>query len=84
MKPAVGEETGTSVMAAPYSSSGLDGTGWVFLVLSAIVAIGGTILASWLRPPEGLRDLSRDILGAQGLRHRKAEHRRSERGRDAR
>ncbi|MDQ6751847.1 MAG: hypothetical protein M3017_00160 [Actinomycetota bacterium] len=84
LKPAVGEETGTTIMVAPFVSGGsLTVTDWVFLVLSVLVAIGGTILAVRFRPPEGMRDLRRDILGAEGLRHQSSQLKSNGRDNDA-
>ncbi len=85
LKPAVGEETGTTIMVAPFVPHGaLTGTAWVFLVLSVLVTIGGTILAVRFRPPEGMRDLRRDILGAEGLRHQSSQRESNGRDNDAR
>ncbi|MCY0906411.1 hypothetical protein OS914_16180 [Arthrobacter sp. H14-L1] len=85
LKPAVGEETGTTIMVAPFESRGsLTVTDWVFLVLSVLIAIGGTILAVRFRPPEGMRDLRRDILGAEGLRHQSPQPKSNGRDHDAR
>ena len=70
LKPAVGEETGTTIVLAPYvPRQGLSTESWIFLALSLLVALGGAALASRLRPREGLRDLSRDIHGVDGYRH---------------
>lgn len=68
LKPAVGEETGTSIMLPPFTQGPISVTGWVFLLLSALVAIGGAILAMLFRPREGMRQLRRDILAADGRR----------------
>ncbi|MBN9151131.1 MAG: hypothetical protein KF739_00825 [Cryobacterium sp.] len=65
LKPAVGEETGTTTMLAPYAQGPLTGTDWAFLVLSVLAAVGGTILAMWLRPRQGLRELRHDILAGE-------------------
>lgn len=66
---AVGEETGTTVVVGPYvAQPGLTAEGLIFLILSLLVAIGGAILAAWLRPHEGLRQLSRDIRDAAQAR----------------
>lgn len=69
LKPAVGEETGTTTMLAPFTQGPPTVTDWVFLVLSVLAALGGALLAMWLRPREGLRELSRDILASNGTRH---------------
>ena len=70
LKPAVGDETGTTIMVAPFVYRGsLSVTDWILLVLSVVVAIGGTILAVRFRPLEGMRDLRRDILGAEDRRY---------------
>lgn len=84
LKPAVGEETGTTIMVAPYVSQGpLSVTGWVFLVLSVLLAIGGTVMAVRYRPRESMRDLRRDILGPTGLRHQSTQQESNGRGHDA-
>lgn len=74
LPPAVGDETGTTVMVAPFvQPAPLTGTGLIFLALSLIVAAVGGLLSTRLRPREGLRDLSRDILGAEGIRHHRTD-----------
>jgi len=82
-KPAVGVETGTSTVMAPFAQGPLAVTNWVFLILSVLVAIGGIVLAVRFRPHESLRDLRRDILGAEGLRKRSSQPRSNGRGNDA-
>lgn len=65
-KPAVGEETGTTVVAAPYAGEGpLTATQWILLGLFVLVAAVGSGLAVLLRPRENLDDLRRDILAAR-------------------
>lgn len=67
LEPAVGEETGTTVMLAPLPPRGaLSVTDWIFLGLSVIVAAVGIVLAVIFRPHESLRELSRDIAAARG------------------
>ncbi|WP_315913557.1 hypothetical protein [Arthrobacter sp. lap29] len=84
LKPAVGEETGTTIVVAPFvPPATLTVTAWVFLALSVLVAIGGTILAIRFRPSEGMRDLRRDILGAKGLRHQSSHRESTGRDKDA-
>jgi hypothetical protein len=69
LEPAVGEETGTTVMLAPLPPRGaLSVTDWIFLGLSVLVAAVGIMLAVIFRPHESLRELSRDIAAARGLR----------------
>jgi len=69
LEPAVGEETGTTVMLAPLPPRGaLSVTDWVFLSLSVLVAAVGIVLAVIFRPTESLRELSRDIAAARGRR----------------
>lgn len=64
LKPAVGEQTGTTTVLPPLPPrSGLSGTDWLFLALSALVAVGGILLSVLFRPHESLRDLRRDIEG---------------------
>lgn len=58
LKPAIGEETGTTVMAGPLPPRGaLSGTDRVFLVLSLLVALVGAVLAILFRPHQDMRDL---------------------------
>ena len=58
LKPAIGEETGTTVMLGPLPPRGtLSGTDWAFLGLSLLVALAGAVLAFLFRPRESLRDL---------------------------
>lgn len=84
LKPAVGEETGTTIVVAPFvPPSTLTGTAWVFLAFSVLVAIGGTVLAIRFRPQEDMRDLRRDILGAEGIRHQSSQHESTGRDNDA-
>jgi hypothetical protein len=70
LKPAVGEETGTTTVVGPYPPQGaLTLFDWVILALSVIVLAAGFALAAALRPRESLRELSHDISDAQALRH---------------
>ena len=66
LKPAVGEETGTTTVMPPFTQGPRTLTDWVFLVLSILVALGGAILALLFRPREGMRELRRDILAGDG------------------
>lgn len=74
LQPAVGEETGTTVVVGPYvPRDGIAPESWIFLALSILVAVAGGALALRLRPREGLRDLSRDIHAPDGYRHHPPE-----------
>ncbi|MGB3909581.1 MAG: hypothetical protein WBL06_03800 [Pseudolysinimonas sp.] len=69
LEPAIGEESGTTVMLAPLPPRGaLSVTDWFFLVLSVIVAAVGIALAVIFRPHESLRELRREITAAKGTR----------------
>ncbi|MBX9640490.1 MAG: hypothetical protein K2X97_12385 [Mycobacteriaceae bacterium] len=69
LRPAVGQETGTTEVLPPLPPPGaLSATDWVFLVLSAFVAVVGVLLATRFRPRQSLRELGRDIQAAQDSR----------------
>lgn len=66
LEPAVGDETGTTVMLAPLPPRGaLSVTDWVFLGLSVLAAAVGIVLAVLFRPTESLRELGHDISAAR-------------------
>jgi hypothetical protein len=66
LKPATGEETGTTTVVPPFHGTvALSGTNWLLLILSMLVAVGGAILVYLLRPKENLRALTADILAAR-------------------
>lgn len=84
LEPAVGDETGTTVMLAPFTRSPLaDSTDWLFLALSALAAVGGALLAMRLRPREGLKELRRDILANQDKPRQPSESESNGSGKDA-
>ncbi len=67
--PAVGEETGTTEVLPPLPPrEALSPTDWVFLALSAFVAVVGVVLAVRFRPRQSLRELGRDIQAAEDSR----------------
>ena len=79
LEPAVGEQTGTTVMLAPLPRrAGLSPTDWVFLGLSVLVAAFGIILSVKFRPRETLSELSRDISAAKAGREGTAARSESE------
>jgi hypothetical protein len=59
LKPATGEETGTSLVVPPLSHPELTGRDWVFLVLSVLLAVIGTVLGFLFRPRLKLANLRR-------------------------
>ncbi|MHB1235638.1 MAG: hypothetical protein ACYCZK_08185, partial [Microbacteriaceae bacterium] len=62
LKPAIGEETGTTVVLGPMPPRGqLTGWDWTFLLLSVLAALLGTVLAVLFRPRESLHDLRRTL-----------------------
>lgn len=58
VKPATGDQTGTTVVldALP-SRSGLTGEDWGFLALSVLAILGGLLLAYLFRPHQSVREL---------------------------
>jgi hypothetical protein len=70
LKPATGEETGTTTVIPPLQGSGsLSARDWVLLMLSALVALAGAGLTYLLRPKKDLPALRRDIRAASTGRH---------------
>ena len=66
LAPATGEETGTGIIASDLPGRGaLAGRSWVFLVLSALLAVAGTALAVRFRPAHTVRELSRRLGSAR-------------------
>lgn len=83
LKPATGIETGTTVMLAPIPPrAALGSSEWLLLALSAVIAAVGVSLSVLFRPRESMKDLTRDILAARGLRRTPASARPSEGSRD--
>jgi hypothetical protein len=68
LKPAVGDETGTTTVVSPLQGNGaLTGMDSVLLILSVVVALGGAGLAYLFHPRENLAALGRDIRAAAVL-----------------
>lgn len=58
LKPATGEETGTSIVTDPWlGRAQLSGGDWALLTLSLLIGIAGLALAVVLRPRDSLRGL---------------------------
>lgn len=58
LKPATGDQTGTTVVldALP-ARGGLTGADWAFLTVSMLLILTGLVLAYVFRPPENVREL---------------------------
>jgi hypothetical protein len=68
LKPATGDETGTTKVVSPLQGNGsLTGMDWVLLILSVVVALVGGGVAYRLRPKENLGALGGDIRAASAL-----------------
>lgn len=68
LKPATGDETGTTIVVPPLRRNGsLSGSDWVLLILSLFVAVGGAVFSYRLRPPENLGALGNDIRAVRAL-----------------
>lgn len=68
LKPATGEETGTTMVVPPLQRNGsLSGMDWVLLLLSVLAALGGAVLAYLFRPKENLGALGGDIRAASAM-----------------
>jgi hypothetical protein len=66
LKPATGEETGTTTVVPPFQGTfSPSGANWFLLILSILAAVGGAILVWVLRPKENLKALTDDILAAR-------------------
>ncbi|NMM34702.1 MAG: hypothetical protein HHJ13_12020 [Phycicoccus sp.] len=62
LPPATGEETGTSVIGSDLAGRGdLGARDWVFLAISATLALAGTALALRYRPAHTVRALGRQL-----------------------
>ena len=58
LMPAIGEETGTSVILLPKPGRGrLTTAAWVLGSVSLLLVLAGVALATWFRPPENLKQL---------------------------
>lgn len=74
LKPAVGEETGTTVVLAPLQANGpLSGLDWLFLAVSVAVTLVGVTLSYLFRPSETLGELRTVVLEADRQRHETRE-----------
>jgi hypothetical protein len=63
LPPAVGEQTGTTVVAPALEGRGdLTGRDWLFLALSTVVLLAGVALAYRFRPADTVADLRRRLL----------------------
>lgn len=67
LKPATGIETGTKVVLGPLPPRGpLTGWDWAFLLLSALAALVGAVLAVLFRPRDNLRELRQALSPPRG------------------
>ena len=67
LPPATGEETGTSLIPVDLAGRGaLTSRAWTFLVLSALLAVVGAVVAVRYRPTDTVRALSRRLGSMQG------------------
>lgn len=62
LKPASGEETGTTVVGEPLPGRGsLTGADWVLGIVSLLLLVAGVGLALWFRPAQNLAQLRRGL-----------------------
>lgn len=62
LKPALGEQTGTTVVGEPLPGRGsLTGTDWTLGGVSLLLLLAGVGLALWFRPAENLAQLRRGL-----------------------
>ncbi len=74
LSPAVGEQTGTTIVLAPFPPRGpLSLVEWMLLALSAIALAIGIALSVRFRPGESLKELRRDISDAAGENSKRSE-----------
>ena len=65
LPPAVGEQTGTTVVAPALERQGdLTGRDWWFLAVSAAALLAGVVLAYRFRPSDTVADLRRRLLAS--------------------
>lgn len=68
LKPATGEETGTTIVLSPLPGrGGLTGGDWGFLVVSVLLLFLGGGLAWRLRPPDNVHELRRRLGSPAGV-----------------
>ncbi len=62
LAPAVGEQTGTTVVQLPLAGRGaLDAGQWTLAVISLLMIVAGVVVAWWFRPQDNLRQLRRQL-----------------------
>ncbi|MEO6143170.1 MAG: hypothetical protein ABIP19_04250 [Dermatophilaceae bacterium] len=66
LKPATGEETGTTLVPGEFPGRGsLNGLQWAFLGISVLLLLAGSALASRFRPADNLAALRRRLAAPQ-------------------
>lgn len=69
LKPAVGQETGTTVVGEPLMGRGsLTGTDWTFGAVSLLLLATGVALAAMFRPAQNLAQLRRGLTATPAAR----------------